>query len=916
MRVRLTRSTLLSLCLGLSQVFMPALAAAARPNGPTAAPGTTTTISTAAVTAEAVSRIAHASASSNTDIVTNVSDSGPGSLRDTIANANPGDTITFAPNLGPIVLTSGELLISTTLTISGPTGGSQTISGGGQNRVFEVAPDAHVAFANLTITNGQAPTGNFVPYGNDPIGSGGGVLNRGDLAISNSNILDNVAGTGTGTNLNCAVGSGGGIANTGTLTITGSIVSGNHAGTGAPGCEGGSGGGIASLSGAMAIVSTTISNNNAGVGGSYPSNSNNSQNGGVGGNGGGVENYEGTLIISASAIISNTSGSGGSDVYGLSAEPGIGGGILNAAGSARFGASVTIRSSTIANNIGLQAGGGIANGGLITITASTVVGNASKGSGSGYDGYGGGVYIIYGDDGNPYPTLTAISNTILAGNTAPNYGPDCYGDLTGDYNLIQDTSRCWLDGTGTHDITGTAPLLGPLQDHGGPTYTMAPQPGSLAVDYIPAPLCGADADQHGYPRPDDNEAFCNIGAVESEVSPPASTPTSTGTPSPTPTDTPSPLPTATNTPPPSTATSTPSPTQVTYAGPTHKESGSGSENAVQTCSCDPVNDANGDFSHSFDDLTVPGRGVPLHVARTYNTLNAAQDGPLGFGWTEPYSMYLTADTTSTVSVHEEGGTSVTFAYSGTGYQAPSRVLATLVDNGDGTLTFMRDKDQIGYTFAVPTASTPGQLLDERDRNGYTTTLGYTDNQLTSITDPTGRALTLSYSGAHIVRIVDPIGRTVAYTYNAAGDLTDAQDVAGSVTHFTYYPGHLLQSMTDQRGGVTTNGYNAAGRVITQTDALSRTTTLAYAAGDNGAQTTTITDPNGNVTVEQYQNNVLVSQTKGYGTPQQATWAYTYDPTTLGIASATDPNGHTSYSTWDARGNLLKYPLKKSGGQVY
>lgn len=52
--------------------------------------------------------------------VTNTSDSGAGSLRQAIADALPGDTITFQlPTSSVISLTSGELLIDKNLTVTG-----------------------------------------------------------------------------------------------------------------------------------------------------------------------------------------------------------------------------------------------------------------------------------------------------------------------------------------------------------------------------------------------------------------------------------------------------------------------------------------------------------------------------------------------------------------------------------------------------------------------------------------------------------------------------------------------------------------------------------------------------------------------------------------------------------------------------
>ena len=51
--------------------------------------------------------------------VTNTNDSGPGSLRQALANASDGDTINFAVT-GTIGLTSGQLLVDKNVTISGP----------------------------------------------------------------------------------------------------------------------------------------------------------------------------------------------------------------------------------------------------------------------------------------------------------------------------------------------------------------------------------------------------------------------------------------------------------------------------------------------------------------------------------------------------------------------------------------------------------------------------------------------------------------------------------------------------------------------------------------------------------------------------------------------------------------------------
>ena len=96
--------------------------------------------------------------SSCATVVTNTNDSGPGSLRCAIASAFTGDTITFAPNVGPqINLTSGELLIQKDLTIQGPGAKVLTVSGSSLSRVFRVN-GAQVTMSGLTIANGLTPS--------------------------------------------------------------------------------------------------------------------------------------------------------------------------------------------------------------------------------------------------------------------------------------------------------------------------------------------------------------------------------------------------------------------------------------------------------------------------------------------------------------------------------------------------------------------------------------------------------------------------------------------------------------------------------------------------------------------------------------------------------------------------------------
>jgi len=87
---------------------------------------------------------------------------------------------------------------------------------------------------------------------------------------------------------------------------------------------------------------------------------------------------------------------------------------------------------------------------------------------------------------------------------------------------------------------------------------------------------------------------------------------------------------------------------VTAGGPTTAEQGGPSNPSEHTTTCsngDPVNCATGVFWHTFTDFSIPGRGVPLDLTRTYSSSQAPVNGPLGYGWTDSYDMSLAVDQT-------------------------------------------------------------------------------------------------------------------------------------------------------------------------------------------------------------------------------------------------------------------------------
>ena len=331
----------------------------------------------------------------------------------------------------------------------------------------------------------------------------------------------------------------------------------------------------------------------------------------------------------------------------------------------------------------------------------------------------------------------------------------------------------------------------------------------------------------------------------------------------------------------------------------------GSAKLNTTCSTsNPVNCASGDFWHTFTDVSVKGRGPGLDLTRTYNSLGASTNGPFGFGWTSSYNSNLVVNSDSSVTITEDDGSQVTAQPNGSGgYVMPSWADSTLTHNGDGSWSFVRQRTT---TFGF---SSTGKLTTITDQNGYATTLAYNGSgQLSTVTDSSGRSLTFSYGTNGLVsQVTDPLGLATTYGYDTSGQLTSVTDPLSRTTSFTYDTSglHLLLTMTDPRSGVLTNVYDSQGRVTSQTDAAGLVTTYAYSGSPFTAAggTTTITDPHGNPTVEQYVNGELTTLTKGTGTTQ-ATWRYSYDPVTFGRTTATDPNGNLTRFSYDTDGNLL------------
>lgn len=386
----------------------------------------------------------------STFTVLNLNDSGPDSLRAAVAAADgtSGAVINFAPSLhGTIALTSGQLNLTSNMTINGTGANKLTVSGSNHSRVFDVGPGVIATLSGLTIANGAAMSTT------DPSQqSGGGVLNEigatvyvtndvfsNNRALVASGALENVGGSAitgpdpataiiSGTTFvgNQAIGSvngttnpylefdgfapgagtaeGGAIDDDGILTLTNSTFVNNQA-LGVAGTDGVSAsahGGALSVDGSATVSRTSFIGNQA-LGGSVPAGFASSQ--GIGG----------AVIDFASASFSNcrftdneaVGGAGNTGAANSPAFVGAGGGIL-----ALGGASLTVSGSTFDGNQAIGGagaaggGGGLSFGGGLDVHAGTTctlsnslfhdnaaVGGAGGSGGAGGAGVGGGISV-------------------------------------------------------------------------------------------------------------------------------------------------------------------------------------------------------------------------------------------------------------------------------------------------------------------------------------------------------------------------------------------------------------------------------------------------------------------------------------------------------------------------------------------
>ncbi len=239
---------------------------------------------------------------------------------------------------------------------------------------------------------------------------------------------------------------------------------------------------------------------------------------------------------------------------------------------------------------------------------------------------------------------------------------------------------------------------------------------------------------------------------------------------------------------------------------------------------DPIS-PQGNFYISVTDIKCPARGPGFEMARIYNSVDT-NAGPLGVGWHFNYLTRVETNGAGVVLVRQDAKRE-TYALTNGTY-----VIQGDVWSGDLWRTAegwrFRDKANSSWLYGAE-----GRLFSVRDRNGNALALAWsTEGLLTNVADSVGRDVVFRYDGAGLLtNVADWAGRGVAYGYTNVGGracLGTVRDVRGFTTVYGYDINSTLLVVSDARGNKTVeNVYDAQRRVVSQTDALTNLTEIAY-----------------------------------------------------------------------------------------
>ena len=356
-----------------------------------------------------------------------------------------------------------------------------------------------------------------------------------------------------------------------------------------------------------------------------------------------------------------------------------------------------------------------------------------------------------------------------------------------------------------------------------------------------------------------------------------------------------------------------------------------------------VNTYSGNFFFQREDLQIPGRGLPLEVTFSYNSIQRVENKGMGFGWRTNYDMCYQQLPNQKVVIERMDGRRDTFTLAGSNYVPPTGIFDTLTQYSANKFR-LRTPGGMVYFFDEATHRCLTSIVD---RSGNTVTLTYANGRISTATDATGRSISFTWTGNKLTKVTDLVAtpnRMHIYAYDGLGNLVKYTDPDGKNTRYGYGPNNEMREVIDANGNQTVVSYNGSGAVrrlsacgyllelsynqgLRQTYAVEKvgssaqTTTSTFNAAGNlvnqrgnccGFNTTfeydaannltKRTDGNGNMTTFTYDNRGnRLTENDALG----KTITYAYHPVFNKVTSVTDKKGNVTTFSYDAKGNLTQ-----------
>jgi RHS repeat-associated protein len=285
------------------------------------------------------------------------------------------------------------------------------------------------------------------------------------------------------------------------------------------------------------------------------------------------------------------------------------------------------------------------------------------------------------------------------------------------------------------------------------------------------------------------------------------------------------------------------------------------------------------------------------------------------GNTTNFSYDPTLDELLSVTDGDGNQTQYTYDANGnvTGVVDAAGNVTTLAYDSSGNLTQVNNPNSTGETI---TYNSKNLIVQEVFSDGETLSFTYDSHRnLLTATDSLTGTVTYTYDAAdNLTSVTYPGGLSLTYSYDASGRLTQIVDQTGFTTNYVYNSLGQLTELTDASNNViTAYGYDAAGNLISKTNANGTSTLYTYDAAGNVLSV--VNYANGGAVDSSFVYTYNADSERTTMTSLSGTTTYTYDPDGE-LTEVALPGGRTISYSYDAVGNRLSVDDSQGGTTFY